>query len=203
MVTLSEVHWLGRTIAVKNEKVRAFLLAEQDMQSTESPKVSQLEKLIFEARDCLQLLRESNLEKGVLYLYLAYLRLQLTCRRNLQLIKSLKNSSEFIRPYETIIGCLGEINLLPLEQHFHESNIEEFKEEINRQIILYKALRCYYIGQVARNNWKESIALFQKASHYCDLALQKENISQVFIFVKFSIRKLKYVTFSFRKRRWS
>lgn len=179
-VTLSEVQWLGKTLAVKQEKIRTFLLSVQDMQANDSPKISYLEKLLFECRDCLQLLREGNAEKTSIFYYLTYLRLHLTCRRNLQLIKTLKNPSDLVRPYEILIGSLGEISALPLEQHFPATDaVESFRGEIEAQILVYKAYRCYYVGNVAKSNWKESVALLQRASQYCNNALNNEHVSKV------------------------
>ncbi|CAG2162591.1 unnamed protein product [Oppiella nova] len=175
-VTLSEVQWLGKTIAVKQEKIRAFLLLMQDSVSNPLTRVSQFEKMIFECRDCLQLLRESNQEKSLLYNYLSYLRLDLTVGRNLQLIKSLKNSSEMVRPFEIIIGCLSEIQGLPLDQYYSASDsVEEFQQLIEAKIVAFKAFRCYHIGNVTKNGWKESVALLHRSAQYCESALRDKN----------------------------
>ncbi|RWS21179.1 hypothetical protein B4U80_00527, partial [Leptotrombidium deliense] len=167
-VTLSEVVWLGKSITVKQEKVRAFLLSVQEIESLESPKVSQLEKLLFECRDCIQVLRDNNLEKSALYCYLLYLRLHLTCRRNLQLVKNSHNSSDLIRLYETIITSLTEVKSLPLDQYFAvDEGLETFMNEIDAQIVAYKAYRCFHIGNISKLTWKESVALLHRSSEYC------------------------------------
>ena len=64
-VTLSEVTWRGRTVPVKNEQVRAFLLSCQETESQlkktdedlES-RVSIYETLLMECKDALQIMRD-------------------------------------------------------------------------------------------------------------------------------------------------
>lgn len=63
--TLSEVTWRGRTVPVRNEQVRAFLLTcqenEQQVSSevTDSEsKVSVYESLLMQCKDSLQIIRE-------------------------------------------------------------------------------------------------------------------------------------------------
>lgn len=178
---MSEVQWLGKTVAVKQEKIRSFLLLHQDLSSSQASKVSQFEKVLFECRDCLQLLRESNAEKSPLYCYLSYLRLDLTVRRNQQLIKTLQNSVEMIRPYETIIGSLSEIQSLPLDQYFPcNSEIETFLSVIEAKVTYFKAFRCFHIGNVAKNrDWKDSVALLHRSAQYCETALKDPNTPKV------------------------
>ncbi|CAG2110757.1 unnamed protein product [Medioppia subpectinata] len=174
--TLSEIQWLGKTIAVKQEKIRSFLLLMQDLTPTSMTRVSQFEKLIFECRDCVQLLRETNQEKTLLYNYLSYLRLDLTVGRNLQLIKTLKSSSDMIRPFETIIGSLSEIKSLPLDQYYSSSDsVDEFNQQIESKVTAFKAFRCYHIGNVNKNSWKESVALLHRSAQYCETALKDKN----------------------------
>lgn len=160
----------------------------QDLMSSQSSKVSQIEKILFECRDCLQLLRESNLEKSALFCYLSYLRLDLTIRRNLLLIKTLKNSSDMIRPYETIIGSLTEMESLPTDQYFPSSDaIEKFQKQIEAKITAFKAFRCYHIGCVSKYSWKESVALLHRSAQYCETALNDENTPKVRVLSYFHI----------------
>ncbi|XP_054160646.1 signal recognition particle subunit SRP68-like [Oppia nitens] len=174
-VTLSEIQWLGKTISIKQEKIRTFLLLIQDL-VIGSAKVSQIEKIIFECRDCLQLLRETNQEKSLLFNYLSYLRLDLTIGRNLQLIKTLQNSSEMIRPFEIIIGSFNEMQSLPLEQFYGSSNaLDLFNKQIEAKITTFKAFRCYHIGNFNKNNWKESVALLHRSTQYCKDAINDPN----------------------------
>lgn len=179
--TLSEVNWLGKVIAVKHEKVRAFLMALQENQSTKSSNtVEQWEKLLFECRDSLQLIRESNQEKTPLYCYLLFLRHDLTIQRNLGLIAAVENKSELIRLYEVIISSLTEISSLPLNQQFsNEEEIEVFLKKIDAQTLAYKAFRCYYIGKVGKLNMKQSVALLHRASQYCAASAKNDFMDEV------------------------
>lgn len=70
-VTLSEVSWRGRSMAVKNEHVRSFLLniqeSEKEIEAAQGieNKVSVYESLIKECIDALQILRDSLQEDQV------------------------------------------------------------------------------------------------------------------------------------------
>ncbi|XP_053207800.1 signal recognition particle subunit SRP68-like [Panonychus citri] len=174
--TLSEVSWLGKTFAVKQEKIRSFLLTYQEYKSVDFKKMSQLEKLLFECRDCIQLVRDANQDKSPLYCYLLYLRLDLTHRRNLFLIKETDNPSDLIRPYEVLLGTLNDIKALPLRQYFNsEDDIDELFNEVNNRSIAYKALRCYSIAKVGKIDWKEAIALLNKSAQYCSEYLKSDH----------------------------
>jgi len=163
--TLSEVTWLGKTMTVKHEKIRTFLLLIQD---TKGLKVDQWERLLFECRDCLQVLREGTQEKTPLYSYLQYLRYHLTIQRNLVLMETLENNVERIRPYEVIIGCLEDMKGLDLEnQGFHPNDSSLFMEKIEAEMMCYKSFRCYCIAKSGRIGWKETVALL----HRCCLCI--------------------------------
>ncbi|XP_003725432.3 signal recognition particle subunit SRP68 [Strongylocentrotus purpuratus] len=112
--TLSEVTWRGRTVPVRNEQVRAFLLTcqenEQQVSSeiTDSEsKVSVYESLLMQCKDSLQIIREelkadpNAKAKGqrqdgpvsttqYLHTYLTYIRLTRTIERNILLAETLK-----------------------------------------------------------------------------------------------------------------
>ncbi|XP_063961502.1 signal recognition particle subunit SRP68-like [Lytechinus pictus] len=112
--TLSEVTWRGRTVPVRNEQVRAFLLTCQEneqqvaseLMDSES-KVSVYESLLMQCKDSLQIIREelkadpSAKSKGqrqdgpvsttqYLHTYLTYIRLTSTIERNILLADALK-----------------------------------------------------------------------------------------------------------------
>jgi len=177
--TLSEVTWLGKTIPVKHEKIRSFLLTYQEFKSVELPKVAQTEKLLFECRDCIQLLRDGQ-DKSPLYCYLLYLRLDLTCKRNLALIESLENASDLIRPYEVLISTLNEIKQLPLKQYFvSDEEMDNLLDETEARTMVYKASRCYYAVKVAKLEWRESVALLHQAAQYCESCLSNQFLDQV------------------------
>jgi len=177
--TLSEVTWIGKTISITHEKIKSFLLSYQEFSTIESPKVDQIEKLIFECRDCIQLIREYQ-DKGPLYWYLIYLRLNLTCKQNLSLISNLNNASDLIRPYEVLISTLNEIKQLPLKQYFAlDEELDNFLGETEAQTMVYKAFRCYYTVKVAKLDWRESVALLHQAAQYCESCLINQFLDQV------------------------
>lgn len=107
--TLSEVTWKGRTLAVKHEKVRLFLVNEglihEELARTEEAdeRVRLLDRLLMECKDAIQLVRDDlktdasfkprqqSSEGPVsslhfLHTYLSYHRLNLTTLRNLALV---------------------------------------------------------------------------------------------------------------------
>lgn len=180
----SEFEWLGKPIFVKHEKIRTFL--QEVKNPNQEWQFSLYEQMIFDCRDCLQLLRDTNSDKSSLYQYLTYLRLDLIVKRNLLLIGTLQNASDLLRQYEIIIGCYNEIKSLQLAQYFTDDFlVEKFHTEMDAQIMVYKAYRCYYIGHVAIQNWKESIALLDRAVFYCKQALQNEHLTQVPLILMF------------------
>ena len=68
--TLQEVEWRGRKMAVKQEKVRVFLLREQEFVETElngenltqEDKISAFESLLMDCKDAIQVLRDDLIE---------------------------------------------------------------------------------------------------------------------------------------------
>lgn len=177
-----EINWLGKTIPIKNDKIRVFLLdIDEHIGQTEQDnvKITKLEKKLFESKDCLQFLKESNQEKTALYCYLAYARQRLSCRRALELIKNLKNPMDLIRPYEIIVSSLSEINSLPLSQYFsNETEINNLLADNESQITAYKAFRCYQIGRSQRLEWKESIALLHRCNQYIETCLKNKKLDK-------------------------
>ncbi|XP_061191309.1 signal recognition particle subunit SRP68-like [Saccostrea echinata] len=114
--TLSEVKWQGRTVPVKNEPVRIFLLNLQDstkeITSAEGvdSKISIYESVLKQCIDAQQVLRDSlqddqNFKLAIrgqeiegkisnqhyLHTYLTFIRLSKTIERNLLLIEQLKD----------------------------------------------------------------------------------------------------------------
>ncbi|XP_077526149.1 signal recognition particle 68 [Haemaphysalis longicornis] len=194
--SLSEVTWLGRTVAVRHEKVRLLLLAAQEAprELAQAPdleaKIAVHERLLFDCKDALQLLREDLRAEGggppakgapvsalqLLHSYLVYLRQRTTVERNLLLIKQLQQNQagaprkpqDLARPYEIIVQCLGEMLQLP--------GVEEgsdFAEQIQAELLLYKAHRVHHIGQAlaAAGRYPETMALYRRGRHYVQQAL--------------------------------
>uniref|UniRef100_T1J1Y0 Signal recognition particle subunit SRP68 n=1 Tax=Strigamia maritima TaxID=126957 RepID=T1J1Y0_STRMM len=109
--TLSEVSWRGRTIPVKHEKVRVFLLNVQESEhevqraNTLESKISVYESLLMECKDAIQVLRDElkndpnfklkTIEGPIsslhfLHSYVVYIRLSKTIERNLLMIRGVK-----------------------------------------------------------------------------------------------------------------
>ena len=176
---MAELEWLGKQILVKHDKVRSFLLQMKDP-ANDWTDLPLYERMIFECRDCLQLLRDINADRSSLYQYLTFLRLDLITKRNLTLVATLQNPADILRQYEIIIGGYNEIKQLPLSQYFTDDYlVDRFFAEMDAQIDAYKAYRCYYIGLVAKSsNWKESIALLDRAGYYAKEALKNEFIAK-------------------------
>jgi signal recognition particle subunit SRP68 len=164
---LSNVSWLGKTMSIKHEKIKTFLMLIKD---TSGLKVGQLERLLFECRDCLQLLRENNQEKSALYAYLQYHRYNLTILRNLGVLQPLETNIEKIRPYEVIVGCLEDMKALDLQQ-FNPTDVSLFLEKIDAEIMCYKSFRTYFIAKSGKIDWKESVALLHRCTLYIQEAL--------------------------------
>lgn len=193
--SLSEVTWLGRTVPVRHEKVRLFLLAAQEAprELAQAPdieaKIAVHERLLFDCKDALQLLREDLRVEGsgagpgkgsvsslqLLHSYLVYLRQRTTVERNLLLIRQLEQNEsgprkpqDLVRPYEIIVQCLGEMLQLP--------GVEEgsdFAEQVQAELLLYKAHRVHRIGQTlaAAGRYPEAMALYRRGRDYVEQAL--------------------------------
>ncbi|KAK8773124.1 hypothetical protein V5799_012369 [Amblyomma americanum] len=193
--SLSEVTWLGRTVPVRHEKVRLFLLGAQEAprELAQAPdieaKIAVHERLLFDCKDALQLLREELRAEGggaapgkgpvsslqLLHSYLVYLRQRTTVERNLLLIRQLEQNEsgprkpqDLVRPYEIIVQCLGEMLQLP--------GVEEgsdFAEQVQAELLLYKAHRVHRIGQTlaAAGRYPEAMALYRRGRDYVQQAL--------------------------------
>ncbi|CAH1249687.1 SRP68 [Branchiostoma lanceolatum] len=111
--TISEVSWQGRTVSVKQEQVRLFLLSYQesstDLQAAPdtNSKLEVYEKLLMDCKDAMQVLRAEIREDpsaraaqaegkmsqlGYLLTYLTYIRNTITIERNLLMAETVKAS---------------------------------------------------------------------------------------------------------------
>lgn len=109
---MNEVKWRNRSFAVKSEKVRAFLLADRDLEKSFIngslvDNISLLEQHLMDCKDAIMVAREdsrSEAGKGVtgdaisstqlLLHYLSYIRLSRTIQRNLLMIEVAKKDAE-------------------------------------------------------------------------------------------------------------
>ncbi|KAK2181664.1 hypothetical protein NP493_386g05040 [Ridgeia piscesae] len=206
--SLLEVTWRGRTVPIKNEKVRVFLLSLQESEthitdaSTIDSKLSVYESLLKELIDAQQCLKDDlrddplfkALQRGqvteekvpnmiYLHTYLTYLRQTKTAERNLLMAESLKTNLRTARPeegkkltkpqdlarlYDIIIQNLAEVSSLPGLEYD-----DDLQQDINTQIVSYKAFRCSYIAQTyaAAKKWRETLALCERTLKYAQEAL--------------------------------
>lgn len=170
---LTEVAWLGQSFAITKDVIRSFLLDIDQLLAEPEAKVTQIEKKLFASRDCLQVLKKSDQEKSVLYTYISYIRQRLICKRSLALIQAVRNDSEKVRLYETIIGALGEIEALPLEMQFenHAVEVQRLRRQIEAETLAFRAFRCYHIGCTGWLEWKKSIAVLHQCGQHAEMAL--------------------------------
>ncbi|XP_077979719.1 signal recognition particle subunit SRP68-like [Glandiceps talaboti] len=160
-------------------------------------KVSIYDSLLMECRDALQVLRDelktdpklkaqkadgkvSSVE--YLHSYVTYIKLTKTIERNMLMAESMKENlqtgevqegkrhtkpQDLIRLYDIIIQNLTDIPQLPgLEDD------DSLKEDIDNQIIVYKAFRCFYVAQsfTVAKKWVEASALYERVLFYGDIA---------------------------------
>ncbi|KAI5698422.1 hypothetical protein M8J75_006600 [Diaphorina citri] len=108
---LSEVSWRGRSVAVRSERVRVFLLAERSLDASlgqaGADKIELLESHLMDCKDAIQVIKEEvkqdpnskNRTQGsglsslqYLHSYLMYIRLERTIQRNLLLAQQAKDN---------------------------------------------------------------------------------------------------------------
>jgi len=112
--TLQEVEWRGRKLPVKQEKIRIFLLREQEFTETEvqgksyPDQLSAYESLLMDCKDALQTLRDDLIEDPTfrnrqqasegpvapvhfLYTYLTFMKCTKTIDRNYAMIEEMKS----------------------------------------------------------------------------------------------------------------
>jgi len=115
--TLQDIEWKGRKMAVKQEKVRLFLLSYQESgqelarAKDSNAKLSVYENLLLQSKDAIQALREDLMEdpefrtrqqqstgkvgsQHFLYTYLQYIRYSITVNRNIVLLDTMKKQLE-------------------------------------------------------------------------------------------------------------
>lgn len=199
--TLSEVTWKGRNLAVKHEKVRLFLLNEgliheELSKSSSSECVELLDKLLFECKDALQIIRDDlkndptfkprqQVSTGpvsplhFLHTYLSYHRLQLTILRNKALVETYQKivAGEMQvedgkkAPKLQDLVRLQEIIIQHLKDFTHLPGLEddeELKKSVEGQVLAYKAHRCYYVAEtfLKLEKWSEALLLYEKTLTY-------------------------------------
>ena len=176
----TEIDWLGKQLVVKTAKVRTFLLKYEGSKS-KILNTDQVEKLLWDCRDAIQELRNTNQDKSLLGCYLTYLRNEITCERNLTLVRDSQNQNERIRLYEIISGSLDDTKslLIDYKQQFNEEDIHLLISKIDAKLLAYKAFRCYSIGSAGRVSARQSIALLHRASEYAAQGLESDFLDDV------------------------
>uniref|UniRef100_A0A8C6J1C3 Signal recognition particle subunit SRP68 n=1 Tax=Melopsittacus undulatus TaxID=13146 RepID=A0A8C6J1C3_MELUD len=182
--TMSEVEWRGRTVPVKIDKVRIFLLGLADNEAAIA-QVTQKPSPVLTIHDKQ---REHSLENDsgkvsniqYLHSYLTYIKLSTAIRRNESMAKSLQKAllqqqrseedgkrtprpQDLIRLYDIILQNLVELTQLPgLEED------KNFQKEIGLKTLVYKAYRCFFIAQsyVLVKKWSEALVLYERVLKY-------------------------------------
>uniref|UniRef100_A0A671L9T3 Signal recognition particle subunit SRP68 n=1 Tax=Sinocyclocheilus anshuiensis TaxID=1608454 RepID=A0A671L9T3_9TELE len=190
---MSEVEWRGRTVPVKIDKARIFLLGLADNEAA----IIQVYKLthsqFFLCVGCVfcvlpqQKQREraaegadsgkvSNLQ--YLHSYLTYIKLWTVVRRNESMAHALQaklkepqtdenkrgpRPQDLIRLYDIILQSLAELSSLQGLEEDHT-----FQKEVALKTLVYKAYRCFYIAQsyVLVKKWSEALVLYERVLKY-------------------------------------
>nr|CAG4643892.1 EOG090X04NF [Lepidurus arcticus] len=187
--SLLEVTWRGRTVPIRSEKLRLFLLSVGDLekslaraQAGSEGKVSVYESLLLDCRDCIQhvkdelnanpTLKNRAPEEGVsslqyLLSHLTYLRVVLTVDRNLLLIEAIssalqQNESKKSGKPQDIIRLLEQILQLVGELNGIPGleTDQGFKANLDLVLQIFKGVRCYYMALA-----------FQQAKHWAEASV--------------------------------
>lgn len=189
--TGGEINWRGFSVPLRPERVRLYVLADQQLDAAVNKakdiaeKLQLLEDNLMDCKDAIASLRDvlqndpsSKVQREpgaplpplqMLLTFLMHARLSRTMQRNLLMAEQLRTGDKKARPqdlarfYEMILQNLQEMIALPgLE------NDTDYRDELNAQVSLYKALRCFYIAEylVTLKRWKDAVALYERAAQY-------------------------------------
>uniref|UniRef100_A0AAY4A8P8 Signal recognition particle subunit SRP68 n=1 Tax=Denticeps clupeoides TaxID=299321 RepID=A0AAY4A8P8_9TELE len=192
--TMSEIEWRGRTVPVKIDRARIFLLGLADNEAAiaqaanDDTKERLYETLLAECRDTIQAVREELRTDVVrcrtfhisnsLPVYLTYIKLCTVVRRNESMAQVLQaklkepqtdESKRGPRPQDLI--RLYDIILQSLAELSTLQGMEEdrtFQKEMALKILVYKAYRCFFIAQsyVLVKKWSEALVLYERVLKY-------------------------------------
>jgi len=208
--SLGEVTWRGKTVPIRNEKARVFILHIQDKESelerrrTFEEKMELFDNLLMDCKETLTCMKEeinaelaakkkndqSIVDLQFIRTYIGYLRQRLMIERNLLMIDSTREKlpvligqtkqqavkagkatkpEDLVRLYDGIIQSLTETSQL------QGLDDEKMVEEINSQMVAYKAFRCFYIAQSHQHSkkWVEAVALYDRVIKYVEEATPK------------------------------
>uniref|UniRef100_A0A3Q2QNA8 Signal recognition particle subunit SRP68 n=1 Tax=Fundulus heteroclitus TaxID=8078 RepID=A0A3Q2QNA8_FUNHE len=167
--TMSEVEWRGRTVPVKIDKARIFLLGLADNEAAIAQKQRE---------------RSSDNEGGkvsnlqFLHSYLTYIKLCTLVKRNESMAHTLQaklketgadenkrgpRPQDLIRLYDIILQSLAELSTLQGLEDDHT-----FQKEVSLKTLVYKAYRCFFIAQsyVLVKKWSEALVLYERVLKY-------------------------------------
>uniref|UniRef100_A0AAQ5XJ77 Signal recognition particle subunit SRP68 n=1 Tax=Amphiprion ocellaris TaxID=80972 RepID=A0AAQ5XJ77_AMPOC len=191
--TMSEVEWRGRSVPVKIDKARIFLLGLADNEAAiaqtanEETKEHLYETLLAECRDTIQAVREELKSEGVVvrtfndpdvHSYLTYIKLCTLVKRNESMAHTLQaklkepetdetkrgpRPQDLIRLYDIILQSLAELSTLQGLEDDHT-----FQKEVSLKTLVYKAYRCFFIAQsyVLVKKWSEALVLYERVLKY-------------------------------------
>ncbi|CAG0888244.1 unnamed protein product [Cyprideis torosa] len=199
--TLSELTWKGKTIPVRNEKVRMFLLELAEMEShldkevDPENRISVLEDLLLKCKDAQQVIRDeakadpSISRRGVesssmaavsgtpsslqhLSAYLSWIRLSKTSEKVLAMIDSCHSRGKKPQDFIRLYENLLQCHSEILALATNMGD-EEDMAQVNARITACKALRTFFIALALNGakRWAECMAMCQRAQEYARSAL--------------------------------
>uniref|UniRef100_A0A672L9J4 Signal recognition particle subunit SRP68 n=1 Tax=Sinocyclocheilus grahami TaxID=75366 RepID=A0A672L9J4_SINGR len=193
---MSEVEWRGRTVPVKIDKARIFLLGLADNEAA----IIQVYKLthsqlflcvvltMIKVTFALPVKQRERAAEGAdsgkvsnlqyLHSYLTYIKLWTVVRRNESMAHALQaklkepqtdENKRGPRPQDLI--RLYDIILQSLAELSSLQGLEEdhtFQKEVALKTLVYKAYRCFYIAQsyVLVKKWSEALVLYERVLKY-------------------------------------
>uniref|UniRef100_A0A8B9PW25 Signal recognition particle subunit SRP68 n=1 Tax=Apteryx owenii TaxID=8824 RepID=A0A8B9PW25_APTOW len=165
--TMSEVEWRGRTVPVKIDKVRIFLLGLADNEAAivqaenEETKERLFESLLSECRDAIQAVRE-DLKPD-----------QKQREHSLEMDSGKVSNIQYLHRFSHLISVWDFIfcfNLVELTQLPGLEEDKNFQKEIGLKTLVYKAYRCFFIAQsyVLVKKWSEALVLYERVLKYAN-----------------------------------
>uniref|UniRef100_A0A8C4WSL0 Signal recognition particle subunit SRP68 n=1 Tax=Gopherus evgoodei TaxID=1825980 RepID=A0A8C4WSL0_9SAUR len=184
--TMSEVEWRGRTVPVKIDKVRIFLLGLADNEAAiaqaegEETKERLFESLLSECRDAIQAVREelkpdqvmdSGKVSNIQYLhsYLTYIKLSTAIKRNESMAKALQKTLLQEQQSEDD----GKRTARPQDLiRLYDIILQKYAQ--GKQLIIVRfnfarhPARCFFIAQsyVLVKKWSEALVLYDRVLKY-------------------------------------
>jgi len=179
---LNVTEWRGKKIAIRNEKIRVFLLNYREFQAqidttdlTDEEKLEKHGEIIMECGESIDLVKQElrqdpnhrpSIEKGIapksdLFAYLNFIRLECTIGRYTIIAEGLSKNNEYARVYEQVIQYCSEF-MKKCEESGHSDLVTEIE---NDKMVFAAACRYYQSKQALEiGKVKEAGVLSLKAS---------------------------------------